>query len=175
MLRLLIPIEPGASPRACLEAQIEFLLALLDRIDADPDLEDGADLEHGGDDEPSLGSFDAMPNQEHAYQQEAFWLGVDLEEDRSDFETVCWGNPLGAVVGVNGRLGWGLIEERVPDRQTARRKEIYEALHPETAHGTNQHERSRQTGESSSRFTKSLAAATGQSERTVQRGPGRQV
>ena len=53
---------------------------------------------------------------------------------------------------------------------TARRKEAYEALHPETKHGENQHSRSRQVGDSTpERFTADTAAKTGQSERGVQR------
>jgi ParB family transcriptional regulator, chromosome partitioning protein len=53
---------------------------------------------------------------------------------------------------------------------TKRRKEAYEALHPETRHGQNQHTRSRQIGDSTSdRFTADTAARTGQSERSVQR------
>lgn len=54
---------------------------------------------------------------------------------------------------------------------TARRKAAYEALHPETIHGENQHTRSRQLGDSSStpRFTVDTAARTGQSERVIQR------
>lgn len=56
-------------------------------------------------------------------------------------------------------------------RQTARRKAIYEALHPETRLGENQHTRVRQVGEpsASERFTADTAAKTGQSERSVQR------
>lgn len=51
-----------------------------------------------------------------------------------------------------------------------RRKEIYEALHPETRHGNNQHTRSRQLGDSTpDRFTADTAAKTGQSERALQR------
>jgi ParB-like chromosome segregation protein Spo0J len=53
--------------------------------------------------------------------------------------------------------------------QTARRKAIYEELHPETAHGVNQHSSSRQLGDSSERFTSDTAKVTGQSERKVQR------
>jgi ParB family chromosome partitioning protein len=51
----------------------------------------------------------------------------------------------------------------------ARRKEIYEKLHPETSHGGNR-KSSRQLGNlKSERFTKVTAAATGRSERDVQR------
>lgn len=53
---------------------------------------------------------------------------------------------------------------------TQRRKEAYEALHPETRNGTNQHSRLRQLGEPSDRFTSDTASRTGQSERAVQRG-----
>ena len=57
---------------------------------------------------------------------------------------------------------------------TARRKQAYEALHPETVNGQNQHTRVRQLGEPSpepaaDRFTADTAAKTGQSERKVQR------
>lgn len=52
-----------------------------------------------------------------------------------------------------------------------RRKAAYEALHPETVNGSNQHTRVRQVGEGSEapRFTADTAAKTGQSERAVQR------
>lgn len=52
--------------------------------------------------------------------------------------------------------------------QTARRKAIYVELHPETANGSNQHSSLRKVCEPSDRFTANTAAATGQSERTVQ-------
>ena len=57
-------------------------------------------------------------------------------------------------------------------RQTARRKEIYETLHPEAAHGTPGV--SRQVGDTreradADRFTAETASATGRSERAVQR------
>lgn len=54
---------------------------------------------------------------------------------------------------------------------TARRKEAYEALHPETKNGANQHTRVRQVGEGSEadRFTADTAAKTGESERTAGR------
>ena len=55
--------------------------------------------------------------------------------------------------------------------QTARRKAIYEELHPETAHGATGggHDRSRQVGDSAERFTANTAAAIGKSERVIQR------
>jgi ParB family chromosome partitioning protein len=58
----------------------------------------------------------------------------------------------------------------------ARRKEIYEALHPETVHGGDR-KSSRQNGdlnwEGHDRFTKATAAATRKSERTIQRASRR--
>jgi ParB/RepB/Spo0J family partition protein len=51
----------------------------------------------------------------------------------------------------------------------SRRKQIYEELHPETAHGGNR-KSSRQFGDlKPERFTKATAAVTGRSERRVQR------
>lgn len=50
-----------------------------------------------------------------------------------------------------------------------RRKELYEAQHPETRHGENQHTRSRQVGDSSRRFTAATAKKEGRSERKIQR------
>lgn len=61
---------------------------------------------------------------------------------------------------------------------TARRKEAYEALHPETAHGAigNGRGKSRQLGDSTSdRFTADTATKTGESERTVQRTLSRTI
>lgn len=58
-------------------------------------------------------------------------------------------------------------------RQTARRKEIYEELHPETINGASGigREKVRQVGEAipADRFTAETASATGRSERAVQR------
>jgi hypothetical protein len=54
---------------------------------------------------------------------------------------------------------------------TQRRKEAYEALHPETKNGATGggHNQLRQLGEAAPRFTADTAARTGQSERSVQR------
>jgi ParB-like chromosome segregation protein Spo0J len=68
-----------------------------------------------------------------------------------------------------------LIREQLTAVQTAsaisRRKEIYEILHPETAHGGDRKSSSRQIG--NLRFTKATAEATGKPERTVQRAAAR--
>lgn len=59
---------------------------------------------------------------------------------------------------------------------TRRRKEAYEALHPETRHGSigNGREKSCQVGDSTpERFTADTAKKTGQSERAVQRDAAR--
>jgi hypothetical protein len=54
-------------------------------------------------------------------------------------------------------------------RQTARRKAIYEEMHPETRHGGDRTEASRQLGDLSERFTADTATVSGRSERAVQR------
>lgn len=56
-----------------------------------------------------------------------------------------------------------------------RRKQAYEALHPETRNGENQHTRVRQIGEgmAADRFTEDTAYKTGLSERTIQRNAER--
>jgi N6-adenosine-specific RNA methylase IME4 len=55
-----------------------------------------------------------------------------------------------------------------------RRKEIYLLKHPDTGLGENQHTRVRQVGEpSAKRFSAATAAATGQSERAIQRDAAR--
>jgi ParB family transcriptional regulator, chromosome partitioning protein len=58
---------------------------------------------------------------------------------------------------------------------TKRRKEAYEALHPETRNGAkNEREELRQLGEvKAERFTSDTAKKTGQSERKVQRDASR--
>lgn len=53
-------------------------------------------------------------------------------------------------------------------RQTARRKDIYEALHPETRHGANLDGPSTAAIVETPRFTEQTAKVTGQSERLVQ-------
>jgi hypothetical protein len=69
---------------------------------------------------------------------------------------------------VAGRDGFDAFERAL---FTRRRKEIYEAIHPETRNGQNQHTRVCQVGEGSAseRFTADTASRTGRSERDVQR------
>ncbi|PWE52795.1 hypothetical protein DEM27_28755 [Metarhizobium album] len=86
--------------RAELEARIEEMIALLDTLDGDPDLEDGADdepnlgshpkyrngrLEYDlegdtADEEPSLGWSEHL-NQAAASRLSGFIFGPDLEQD----------------------------------------------------------------------------------------------
>lgn len=49
-----------------------------------------------------------------------------------------------------------------------RRKALYEAVHPETANGVNQHSSLRKVCEPSDRFTAATSKATGKSERAIQ-------
>jgi hypothetical protein len=72
--------------RQRLEGKIEELIALLDIIDDDPDLEDS------GDDEPSLGSS-GMVDQSGAVQH-------DLEQDEDSEHSLGWPNPMGLRVHV---------------------------------------------------------------------------
>jgi hypothetical protein len=68
----------------------------------------------------------------------------------------------GKLTAGNERRTIGSGGEQPRRALRARRKAIYEELHPETKHGTNQHtERSRQNGESSDRFTKDTSDKTG--------------
>ena len=56
-------------PRQIVEAEIELLIGLLDELDANPDLEDGADIENdSADDEPLHGAPE---------QQTGAWKGID--------------------------------------------------------------------------------------------------
>lgn len=66
--------------RARLETKIEELIALLDLLDGDPDLEDG------GDDEPSIGgaAIYGRNGVEH-----------DLEQDEDSEHSLGWSNPMG--------------------------------------------------------------------------------
>jgi ParB-like chromosome segregation protein Spo0J len=54
-------------------------------------------------------------------------------------------------------------------KHTAERKAIYEEIHPETRHGGDRSEASRQLGDLPDRFTADTASVSGRSERAVQR------
>lgn len=71
--------------RARLESKIEELIALLDLLDADPDLEDG------GDDEPSLGGYGCYGRN---------GLEHDLEQDEDSEHSLGWQNPMGLRIHV---------------------------------------------------------------------------
>ncbi len=96
-----LKVRDRVRARQLIGAEVERLIAYLDALDGDPDLEETGDLEPslgpGGDgsdregdtsdDEPSLGSFDRMVNQERSYQQRSTGCGdYDRELDRSDYE-----------------------------------------------------------------------------------------
>lgn len=70
-------------------------------------------------------------------------------------------------------MWWKVMGERICQHGwsvTRRRKEAYEALHPETRHGANQHTRVRQNGEEhADLFTIAMSATIGKSERPLQR------
>lgn len=71
--------------RARLETKIEELIALLDLLDGDADLEDT------GDDEPWIGSFGVVGRNgvEH-----------DLEQDEDSEHSLGWANPMGLRIHV---------------------------------------------------------------------------
>jgi len=60
---------------------------VLDAIDPDPDLEEDERVD-GGDDEPSLGSFDRMIDQSKAWRTQSLWASpaVDTGQDDCDRE-----------------------------------------------------------------------------------------
>ena len=68
--------------------EISRLIEFLDASDeyVMTELEDEAELEEGGDSEPSLGSFDRMLNQEKSYAQSSgeFIPSVDAEYDAAE-------------------------------------------------------------------------------------------
>jgi hypothetical protein len=68
---------------------IEMLIAYLDLIAGNVDLEDGEDDGEGEDAEPSLGSFDRMADQSKSWRtSNVFWInpGSDLEQEDCDRE-----------------------------------------------------------------------------------------
>jgi hypothetical protein len=68
-----------AATREKIDTALDKLIALLDAIDGDPDLEESDPREPVGDDEPSLGATEAL-NQERAWRA-AVAPGTDLEFD----------------------------------------------------------------------------------------------
>ena len=79
-----IHVRPPASlelTRLRIEDMIERLLAMLDEIDGDPDLEDGADDEDGGDLEPSLGSLSPA---KHGIDQRNWSHGSTDDREHAD-------------------------------------------------------------------------------------------
>lgn len=65
---------------------IDTLIDVLDEIDPDPDLEED-DREEVGDDEPSLGSFDRMTDQDMSWRQRLRDIPeYDAEQDDCDSE-----------------------------------------------------------------------------------------
>jgi hypothetical protein len=89
-------------PRQIVEAEIEMLIDLLDRLDPDPALEDGADDEPTGDEEPNLGA----PN-----HQAGSWNGIDASSGGNDDEEL--------------ELGWTEMEAR-SGRYGAAGADVYE-------------------------------------------------
>lgn len=67
---------------------IESLVNFLDTAEGDTDREDEGDREEIGDDEPSLGSFDRMVNQEKSNRVVSLWAypPLDAEQDDCDAE-----------------------------------------------------------------------------------------
>ena len=89
--------------RPIVEAEIELLIDLLDQLDADPDLEDNADFELTGDEEPLHGAPE---------QQTGSWRGLDPSAPSS-------------VEGEELELGWTEMEGR-SGRYGAAGRDVYE-------------------------------------------------
>ena len=90
-------------PRQIVEAEIELLIGLLDSLDPDPDVEDGADIENdAADDEPLHGAPE---------QQAGSWKGIDPS--------------LGCGDGEELELGWTELEARF-GRYRAAGEDVYE-------------------------------------------------
>ncbi len=73
----------------CTRQLVADLIDWLDKYaDLDPDQEDEGDREEVGDDEPSLGSFDRMVDQDKAWRTQSLWAfpAVDGEVDDCDRE-----------------------------------------------------------------------------------------
>ena len=90
---------PTTNPpsRALLEQAVERLIALIDQLDTDPDLEDNGDAEEDPDREPSLGSLDRVTQGRWSAGGSGIGGDHDLELDTADDEpslgsTCCLGN-----------------------------------------------------------------------------------
>lgn len=82
-----IPVTEISRP--IVEAEIELLIALLDTLDPDPDIEIDADIENDtADEEPSLGAPDARTGSWAGLTAEAY-DAADCEEDDCDREPDC--------------------------------------------------------------------------------------
>lgn len=84
----LVAPSPRAA-RAALADEIERLMAQLDALDGDPDLEDGDDDEDGADGEPSLGWTDAEARWNrygHRVDPTGATYALDAEHDDCDRE-----------------------------------------------------------------------------------------
>lgn len=80
------PVVP-TSFRSMLEELADLAILILDELDGDVDLEEGGDDEEGAESEPSLGSFDRMPDQTHwARMRGENTHMADVELDRCDDE-----------------------------------------------------------------------------------------
>ena len=69
--------------RPLIEDEIERLIAVLDLLEADPDLEENDDLEAELDDEPSIGAPEALSG---SWQGFEYQCEVDCELDDCDLE-----------------------------------------------------------------------------------------
>ena len=92
------PVSP--SLRAKIENAVERLLAVLDHLDGDPDLEDDAPLEDGGDREPSLCGLSIGPG-DHWDREGPDDNGIGDHGDLQEQEVrALWGD---APAGTEGR------------------------------------------------------------------------
>jgi hypothetical protein len=64
--------------------EIDQLIRFLDSTENHMELEDDGDLEQVGDDEPSLGSFDRMPDQDKSWRQVSIWAFPEIDGEVDD-------------------------------------------------------------------------------------------
>jgi hypothetical protein len=93
--------------RQAVEAQIDLLINLLDTLDGDADLELDTDLEHAGDDEPSLGWTAGFMPEFQRQEGRGFYMnangGRDLEDEHDGAES---GEDAEPDVDGEPSLGW---------------------------------------------------------------------